>query len=86
MIIDISILFNSHKIGCSGVLDLMIVLDASGSIRSERFKYVENMTLAIIRELEIAQDKTRVGVIIYSDQALIAIRLNQFYKRQVGGG
>ena len=65
-------------------MDIVFVLDVSGSIRSERFKFVENMTLDIIDGLEIGSTKTRVGVIVYSDSASTVLRLNDFYAKQVG--
>ena len=56
----------------------MFVLDSSGSIRNERFEYVRSLVLSVVESLEVRLDRTRVGVIVYSDTALLVYRLNQY--------
>ncbi|ESN92083.1 hypothetical protein HELRODRAFT_104083 [Helobdella robusta] len=68
--------------GCSGQLDLMIVVDLSGSIRSDRFKYIQQLLIGIIRNLDLGQFMTRVGIIVFSDDAQLSIRLNDYWNMQ----
>lgn len=67
---------------CSGEIDLIFVLDASGSVRSTRFRKVIDFAIAIVQELEISQTKTQVGAIKFSNNAEIQFNLNQYSARQ----
>lgn len=68
--------------GGTGVIDLMFVLDGSGSIKNDRFSKVKQLVIAIVSQLEIRIDRTRVGVIYYSDYAVFAFNLIQYTIRQ----
>lgn len=67
---------------CSGELDIVIVLDSSGSIRSARWRVVMDFVGGIISELDIAEDRTRVGLVYWSDDAHVQFHLNEFYTKQ----
>ena len=54
------------------------MLDASGSIGSSNFQLVLNFVANVVRNLEIGPDKTRVGVIVYSDTASVQFSLNTY--------
>ena len=62
-------------IGCDSGLDIVIVLDASGSIGSSNFVTMKDFVNNIISKFEIGADKTRVGVIRYASSASIVIPL-----------
>ena len=47
----------SSPSGCSGEIDLVFAIDASGSIRVERFPYVLDFAISIAEELEIRNGK-----------------------------
>ena len=68
--------------GCDGRADVVFVLDASGSIRHERFQNVLDFINSIVTQLEIATDRTRVGVIKFSDNAQIQFNLNKYRSKQ----
>ena len=69
--------------GCDGKLDVVLAIDASGSIRHERFSEVLEYLESVSREFEIAPDRTRVGVLRYSDTAEVVFNLNSYAKKQV---
>ena len=50
----------SSPSGCSGEIDLVFAIDASGSIRVERFPYVLDFAISIAEELEIRNGKKYV--------------------------
>lgn len=69
-------------IGCDGKLDLAFIVDSSGSIRSSRFEDVKEFISNITSNMEISQDKTRVGIISFSDDASLQIRLDQYGRKE----
>ena len=62
-------------IGCNAGLDIVFVLDASGSIGQSNFVIMRDFVKSIISNFEIGADKTRVGVIRYASSASIVISL-----------
>ncbi len=98
MISTVNILFNTCKhpcaeydqlltfatslAGCSGLLDVVFAIDASGSIRNERFPLVIDFVVGIAKELEIHNQKTRVGAIKWSDNAEMQFQLNKYSAKQ----
>jgi collagen type VI alpha len=68
--------------GCSGRIDLAFVLDASGSIRNERFPKVIDFVVDLIEQLQISSDDTRVAVVSYSDNYAHQFHLNTYTTKQ----
>lgn len=68
--------------GCTGKVDVAFVLDASGSIRNERFPYVINFVNSIIDELQVSQQDTRIGAVSYSDNHAPQFLLNTYNTKQ----
>ena len=62
--------------GCSGLLDLALAIDASGSIRAERFPIVLDYMVKLVNELEVHPDKTRIGTVQFSTDSETAFYLN----------
>ena len=62
-------------IGCDSGLDIVFVLDASGSIRENNFVTMKDFVKSIVSNFEIGADKTRVGVIRFATLASIVIPL-----------
>ena len=62
-------------IGCDSGLDIVFVLDASGSIGSSNFVRMKDFVKSVVSNFEIGADKTRVGVIRYATSASIVIPL-----------
>lgn len=68
--------------GCTGKVDIAFVLDASGSIRNERFPKVIDFVVSIIEELQVSQQDTRIGAVSYSDNAAPQFLLNTYNSKQ----
>ena len=62
--------------GCQSGIDLIFVLDASGSIGSSNFNLVQNFVSNVVRNSDIGSDKTRVGVVLFSSSASVQFNLN----------
>ena len=63
---------------CRNGIDLIFVLDASGSIGSSNFQLMRNLVANVVRNLEIGPNRTRVGIIVYSDSASVQFSLNTY--------
>lgn len=49
----------------------MIVLDSSGSINEVRFANVKRMVINVVQQLDVRLDRTRVGLVYWSDYATL---------------
>ncbi|ELT98504.1 hypothetical protein CAPTEDRAFT_225901 [Capitella teleta] len=67
---------------CNGRFDIVFALDVSGSIRRSRFHFLTEWVRSLINELEVHEDRTRVGVVLFSDDATVAIALNEFTHKE----
>jgi len=61
-------------------LDLVFVLDTSGSIGTERFGFIREFVEEIVKVLDIGveENQTLVGVILFATDAAIHFNLNNF--------
>ena len=48
-------------VGCSDVIDLVLLVDASGSIRPERFPFVISFLMNVVSNITVGQDNAHVG-------------------------
>ena len=60
------------------MLDLAFVMDGSGSIGYDDFENAKQFVVDMVEKLDIGKEKTRVGIIQYSDIPRIEINLNQY--------
>ena len=67
---------------CQGAADIVFAIDVSGSIRQERFDQVREFLVSIVENMEVYNDKVRVGALIFSDSATLQFRLNERSSRQ----
>ncbi|ELU15429.1 hypothetical protein CAPTEDRAFT_157837 [Capitella teleta] len=67
---------------CTSMLDIIYVIDSSGSIRSERFPFILDWIIDMIEDLDIGPDQTRVGAIKFSDSATVEFNLKDFNTKQ----
>ena len=51
------------------------MLDSSGSITGERFGIVKEMVISIVNELDVRMDRTRIGLIYWSNTAFVAFNM-----------
>ena len=70
---------------CPGTADIVFAVDTSGSVRPERFPDEKRFIKSVIDNLEVGQDKARIGVVTWSDSARVAFHLNQYMLKQVCG-
>jgi len=68
--------------GCSGRVDIAFVLDASGSIRVERFPKVIDTVVAIVEQLQVSLNDTRIAATSYSDSNYPQFFLNRYNSKQ----
>jgi len=60
----------------------VFAVDTSGSVRPERFPDEKRFIKSVIDNLEVGMDKTRIGVVTWSDSAKVAFHLNQYNQKQ----
>ena len=53
---------------CESSIDLMFILDSSGSIGSGTFENVRNFVINVVSDLTLSEERNRVGVIEFSDE------------------
>jgi len=72
----------AENVDCSGVIDVAFVLHSAGTVHPERWRYVTQFVVNIVKQLDVGPNRTRVAVITWSDTAYVAFKLNQFTSRQ----
>ena len=61
---------------CRTGIDLIFVLDSSGSIGSTNFQLMRNFVANVVSNLNIGPDQSQVGVVVYSGSANVWFSLN----------
>ena len=65
--------------GCNiAGVDLVFVLDSSGSIGATNFNSMRNFVTTVVNALNIGQNRSQVGVIVFSDVVRIQFHLNTY--------
>ena len=62
-------------------LDLIFVLDSSGSVGSSNFRRVINFAVNLVRQLEIGPRNTQVGLIRFASSASALFHLNTYQNK-----
>ena len=68
--------------GCDGRLDVVLVVESSNNIRSERFPQVLDLLASIVEQFEVSPNKTRFGGLVYSNAGLIQFNLSDYGTKQ----
>jgi collagen type VI alpha len=76
------LLFPFYVAACDGKADVVFVIDSSGSIRENRYDMVLDYVRSIVNSLEVSTDRTRIGVVIYGDNANVIFHLNTYPDKQ----
>jgi len=76
-------LCGGHVSGCSGLMDLVFVLDSAGTVHAERWHYMLDFVEWIVERLDVGADRTRVAVVYWSDSAYVGFTLDRYFVRQV---
>uniref|UniRef100_A0A671VWS0 Collagen type XII alpha 1 chain n=1 Tax=Sparus aurata TaxID=8175 RepID=A0A671VWS0_SPAAU len=66
---------------CAAIADVVFLVDGSWSVGKPNFKYIRNFISATAGAFQIGEDKTRVGVIQYSNDARSEFNLNTHLTR-----
>ncbi|CAL8314936.1 unnamed protein product [Merluccius merluccius] len=69
------------KCSVSTIADLVFLVDSSWSMGRENFKYVRNAMATVAGAFDLGEDKTRVGVVQYSDDVRTEFTLKQHLGR-----
>jgi Mg-chelatase subunit ChlD len=71
-----------YIVACSAQVDLIFVVDASDSIRIERFPQVINLIAAVVDQMDIGPDRARVGLVKFANTASVQFQLNTYSTKQ----
>ena len=69
-------------VACTGQLDLVFVIDSSGSIRQSRFDLVKQFIHNITEQLEVRPERVQVGLLTYADTATRRFQLQTFTQKE----
>ena len=72
----------SSNAECTSYIDLIFVVDASGSIQFERMKKIREFLVSIVADLDVGPNATRVGAVYFSNNSYTAFTLDQYWTRQ----
>ncbi|CAH1253806.1 ZAN [Branchiostoma lanceolatum] len=53
--------------GCKSPLDLFLLLDGSGSVKTDNFEKVKQFSVDVVNSFDVSSTATRVGLVQYSD-------------------
>ncbi|XP_041822847.1 collagen, type XXVIII, alpha 1a [Melanotaenia boesemani] len=62
---------------CSSPLELVFVIDSSESVGPENFEVVKDFVNAIIDQLTVSREASRIGVVLYSHVDIVVVNLQQ---------
>ena len=72
-----------YFLACTVPVDLAFIIDASGSIGAANFQKILKFVAKIVDAFEIRENGTHVGVIHYSDDAVLDFDFNKFKGNQL---
>ena len=67
---------------CTSYIDLIFIVDVSGSIQFERIKIIREFLVSIVADLDIGPNSTRVAAAYFSNESYTAFTLDQYNTRQ----
>lgn len=65
-------------VDCSGLIDLVFLLDSSAKIHNDRFIHLKTFILSILFQLDVGPNSTQVGLLHWSDASSPDILLSQY--------
>ena len=63
---------------CTGRSDVIFVIDASDSIRIERFPRVTQLLTSVVEQMDIGSERVRVGAVKFANSTSILFHLNAY--------
>ncbi|CAH1784805.1 unnamed protein product, partial [Owenia fusiformis] len=67
---------------CRGTSDVVFVIDSSGSVGEENYKFIRDFIVNIAFTLDISSNQTRVAAIIFHNEAEVIFHLNRYTNRE----
>ena len=62
---------------CTSKIDLAFLIDVSGSIRSERWPYIQEFIIGIIQQIQVGEDYANIAAVSWSDNARVEFDLDE---------
>lgn len=78
-----TILCSTLLLDCTGVVDLVLILDVSGSIKLERYPMVLDFIANLLQNFSMGPSDTRVGAVYFSSSASAAFYLDSYKEKKV---
>ncbi|XP_051827099.1 collagen alpha-1(XXII) chain-like [Antechinus flavipes] len=73
----------AQRAGCKNVhYDLVFILDTSSSVGKDDFEKVRQWVANLVETFEIGPDRTRVGVVRYSDRTITEFELGKYWTQE----
>lgn len=66
---------------CREPVDLIFILDASGSIEFDNFQKMRLFVMDFVEEINVESGDARIGLILFSDNVRLEFHLNQYTNR-----
>jgi len=63
---------------CTGRADVIFAIDASDSIRTERFPHVIRLLSSVVEQMDIGSERVRVGAVKFANNASVEFQLNAY--------
>ena len=57
-------------------IELVFIIDSSGSIGEDNFKYIKEFVKGIVNEFTIGPNTTRIGLVLYSEKISVVFNLD----------
>lgn len=63
-------------------MDLVFLIDGSGSTRPERFPRVQAFVADVVSRLAVSRDHVRVGVVVFGESVTSHFTLQKYFSKQ----
>ena len=81
--LDIIVFFFLSVLSCSAILDIVIVVDQSGSINSEEYSNLTQFLSNLTSSFQIGPDAVQVGIVRFNTTASLVYRLGELSRSQL---
>ena len=66
---------------CRGTVDIVFILDGSGSVRHENFDIMKDFVKHLLETINVGPTDSRVGMVTFSNSAHVEFYLNDYESR-----
>ena len=63
-------------LACTGLADIVFVIDASDSTRIERFPHVRQLLSEVVEQMDLGSERVRVGAVKFAQNASVQFHLD----------